>query len=299
MKKYMNPILLPIFIDSCSAATSAQINTGSVKECLEGLTTKLYLALKFQRFDTLDDLKDQAKWNAAILIKDIVPLFDVYEVASDNTEATKYETGNFVYTTKKEIKKLVAESYLSICSHRALKSYENSDYTQVYEVTENKEILAVWDDDGIKVKGQDLSNFDVHIRERPTNDKPAFSMITATFRDFEEFEEKGIIVKPTWDPNMLNGIFELQLKILTASATEITFQALSSCGNNYYNELSDTDMKLLDAAGVVQAITTMTNANNVYTIEGAALVTGTLATDGVATIDSNNVESKPVVVTII
>jgi len=299
MKKYINPILLPIFIDSCSSETSAQLNTGSVKECLEGLTTKLYLALNSQRFDTVDAFKDQAIWDAAILDKSIVPLFDVYEVASDNTDAVKYETGNFVYTTKKEIKKMVAESYLSICSHRALKSYENSDYTQVYEATDKGEILGVYDDDGVRVKGQDMSDFDVHIRERPTNDKPAFSMITVTFRDFEEFENNGIVVKPSWDPNTLNGIFELQLKILTTSDTEITFSALSSCGNNYYNELSDTDMLLLDAASSPQSIVSMTNANNIYTATGVALVTGTLATDGVVTINENNVESQPAAVTIV
>lgn len=282
-KKNMKPIFLAIFIDSCSAETSAQLNTGSVKECLEGLTTKLYLGHASHRFATLDAFKDKSVWDAAIEAKEITPLYDVYEVASDNTEAAKYESGNFVYTTKKEVKKMVSESYLSLCSHRALKSYENSDYTQIYEVTEKGEVLGVWDTDGVKVKGQDISNFDVAIRERPTNDKPAFSMITVTFRDFEELEDYGIIVKPSWDPNTLNGVFELSFSIVSVSSTEIVFTATTSCGNNSYDDLSSGEIQVLDAGGTPQTVDTLTNTNGVYTAAGSSFVTGTLGTDGVIT----------------
>lgn len=276
-------IFLPVFIDSCSAETSAQLNTGTVKECLEGLTTKLYLGKAQFRFDTLDAFKDISVWETAIEAKDIVPLYDVYEVASDNTEAVKYETGNFVYTTKKEVKKMVAESYLSLCSHRAYKSFEESDYTQIFEATEKGEIMGVWDAGGVKVKGQDMSNFDVAIRERPTNDKPAYSMVTVTYRDFEEFEDYGIITKPVWDPNTLNGIFELSLSISSANATTVIFKATTSCGTDSYVSLESADMELLTAAGANQTIDTLVydEATSLYTLTGTALVSGTLGTKGV------------------
>ena len=294
MKKNISPILLAIFIDSCSTETSAQLNTGTVKECLEGLTTKLFLGHANQRFDSIDDFKDIIVWKALIETKEIVPLYNVYEVASDNTDANKYETGNFVYTTKKEIKKMTSESYLSLCSHRALKSFENSDYTLVYEVTEQGEILGVWDTDGVRVKGQDISNFDVSIRERPTNDKPAFSMTTITYRDFEELEDYGVIIKPSWDPNTLNGIFSLEIEIVSASTTELVFKVLSSCGSNYYNDLLEADLLVNDAAGDPITTTGLINASNVYTLSSAAFVTGTLQTTDVIDKGEVSVEAVPV-----
>lgn len=301
MKRNKFPLIfLPVFIDSCSAETSAQLNTGSVKECLEGLTTKLALGKAAHRFADVDELKDKTVWDAAIIAGDIVPLFNVYEVASDNTDATVYETGNFVYTTKKEIKKMTSESYLSLCSHRALKSYENSDFTQIYEFTEEGEILAVYDDDNVRVKGQDMTNFDVAIRERPTNDKPAFSMTTITYRDFEEFEDKGIITKPTWDPNTLNGIFALTFQVLTMSATEITLKAKISCGSDTYDLLTVTEFKfvVIEDAGAPQTIDTVTNADGIYTLGGAAFVSGILSTDGVVTVGDYNLEAAGVAITI-
>lgn len=298
MKKIFPMILLPVFIDSCSEETSAQLHTGSVKECLEGLTTKLALAKAAHRFDTVEDLKDKAKWDEAIIAEDIVPLFNVYEVASDNTEATIYETGNFVYTTKKEVKKMTSEAYLSVCSHRALKSYENSDYIQVYEFTEKGEILAVYDDDGVRVKGQDMSDFDVAIRERPTNDKPAYSMTTITYRDFEEFEDKGIITKPTWDPNTLNGVFALTFMVISQNATTIVVEARISCGTDTYDLLTETEFALVDAAGSPQTIDTVVNADGQYTLSGSAFETGMLSTGGIVTVGEYNLEAAPVAITI-
>jgi len=291
-------IFLPVFIDSCSTEISAQLNTGSISECLEGLTTKLYIAKSTQRFATLTLFKTKATWDAAIEAKDIVPLYNTYEVASANTEATKYESGNFVYTTKKEIKKMTSESYLSICSHRALKSFENSDYTQIYEVTEKGEILGVWDVDGVQVKGQDITNFDVAIRERPVNDKPPFTMCTITFRDFEEFEDYGIIVKPTWDPNVLNGVFEIQLQLTSASSTEVIFTALSACGASYYLDLLTADMVLADSGGASQTVV-VSLLGNVYTATGTGLTTGTLATDGVIDKAGTLVEATAIPVIIV
>lgn len=299
MKNIKNFLLLPIFIESCSTETAGNINTGSLKECLEGVTSKLFLAQAGFSFATLADFKDITKWKEAIANRNILPLFDVFEVASANTEATKYETGSFVYTTKKEVKKMVAESYLSPCSHAELKKVENSTYTQVFEVTERGEILGVYATGGVKVKGQDVSNFDVSIRERPTNDKPAYSMITVTYRDFEEFEDSGIVVKPTWDPNSLNGIFGLHLKVISANATAITFTANAGCGSNLYNGLVLADMSLEDASGADQSPSSLTNTDGIYTLSGTAFESGTLSTDGTVTDGDLTYEAPDVPVVIV
>ncbi|RLA04535.1 MAG: hypothetical protein DRQ45_00605 [Gammaproteobacteria bacterium] len=295
--KIINPILLPVFIDSCSSATQSQLNTGAGTECLEGVTTRLALAKTLHRFTDLDDFKLQATWDTAIESKDIVPLYGVYEVASANVEAVKYESGNFSAVTKNEIKKMTSESYLSICSHKALKSYENSGYTQVYEITENGEILGVYDSDGIQVKGQDITEFEVAIRERAVNDKVPYSMVTITFRDFNEFEDNGIIIKPSWDANVLNGIFEVSLEIVSASATEIVVSATLGCGSEPAVSL---ELAYWDLA-TTQTIDSSTYdaLTEHYTLGGVALVSGTLSSGGVKDVGDYKGESAGVAVTVV
>jgi len=294
--KIIAPIFLPIFIDSCSTATAGQLATGSAKECLEGVTTRLVLAKTSFRFTDLNDFKDTASWEAAIVSKDLVPLFGVYEVTSADTEAVKYESGNFSAVTKKEIKKVTTESYLSICSHRALKSYENSGYTQVFEVTENGEILGVYDADGVQVKGQDITEFEVAIRQRATNDKVPYSMVTITFRDFDEFEDNGIVAKPSWDANSINGIFGLTLEIQgTPSSTEIQVKAFVGCGAELYEDLVLGDW--LFSGGTIDG-STYSSVTGIYTLTGTGLVSGNLGTNGVVTTGTVNVEAINTAVTI-
>jgi hypothetical protein len=289
-------IFLPVFVDSCSSSTAGQLNTGSVSECLEGVTTRLALAKPNFRFTDLADFKTLSSWETAIQNKDLVPLFGVYEVASADTEAIKFETGNFSAVTKKEIKKMTSESYLSLCSHKALKSYENSGYTQVFEITENGEILGVYDPDGVRVKGQDITEFEVAIRQRAVNDKVPYSMVTITFRDFDEFEDNGIIAKPTWDANAVNGIFGLTLTVSgTPTSTEIVVSATSGCGSESYEDLVVADWSY--TGGTIDG-STYNATTGLYTLTGTGLTSGTLGTNGVITSGEVLVEAIPVAVTI-
>ena len=289
-------IFLPVFVDSCSSSTAGQLNTGSVSECLEGVTTKLVLAKSAFRFTDIADFKTMASWTTAITNKDIVPLFGVYEVASADTEAIKFETGNFSAVTKKEIKKMTSESYLSLCSHRALKSYENSGYTQVFEITENGEVLGVYDPDGVRVKGQDITEFEVAIRQRATNDKVPYSMVTITFRDFDEFENNGIIAKPTWDANAVNGIFGITLEVQgTPSSTEIIVKATSGCGQTPYEDIVLADWTF--GGGTIDS-SAYSATTGFYTLGGTGLTSGDLNLDGVIAHGDVLVEGTAVTVTI-
>ncbi len=290
-----------MYVGICTEATTNLLNTGASSQCLEAITQKLVVAKSAFRFNTLADFQDKANWDAAIQSKDIVPLYEVYEVVDNNTEATFYETGNFKRQTSKEVKKMTCEAYLSICSHRALKSFEGSDYTQVFEITENGEVIAVYDDDGQKVKGQDITDFDVSIRSRPTADKPANTVINVTYRDFNEVEEKGIIDKFAWDVLAINGIFSLTLMLVgNPSDTQVQFKALMSCGVNTYSGLVSADMVFpKDSDDSAQALTlSAPDTSGVYTATGVGLESGKLSTNGVRDKSTQFVESDVLSVTI-
>ena len=289
-------ILLPILIESCASSSGGHLNTGSSSECLEGVTNKLVLAKSTFRFTDVDDFKNQTSWQTAIQNKDIVPLFSVYEVAEDNTEATKYESGSYSVVTEKEVKKMTCESYLSICSHKALKSYQSGDYTQVFEITTKGEVLGVYDNDGVKVKGQDISEFDVAIRSRPTNDKPGYSMQTITYRDFEEFEDNGIIIKEAWDIQALQGVFGLQLAVSgSPTSSEIIVSCTTGCGSTPFDGMTVSDWTF---TGGTISTSTYSATTGLYTLTGTGLASGNLSTGGVITIDAWLYESNVLAVTI-
>lgn len=285
-------ILLPIIVDICSDATSEVLNTGIDSHCLESITTKLVLAKDGFVFDTKDDFKNKVKWDEAILAKNLAPLYDVYELQSADEEATFFTSGSYKRQTKKAVKVLTCESYCSLYAHKVLKSYEDSSYNHVFEITENGEVIGVFNELG-KIKGQDLTSFIVGIRTRPTPDKPPYSPITVTYRDYDELENNGYITSVGFDPNTLDGVFSLVLMQTAIAAQQIQFKALYAGGSKTYGGLLQANMKLTDDNNNNLAIDDMSyNAQTgVYTLDSAALADGYLSTNGVVTIGGLMFES--------
>ena len=90
----------------CTQDGTQTKNTGhSGIECLEGVLKRPMVARTAFRFPTLADFKDKAKWNLAIANKDIVPLYDIYNVASANVAQKKFESGTFSVVQKMQSKK--------------------------------------------------------------------------------------------------------------------------------------------------------------------------------------------------
>ena len=260
-----------VVLENCGSENNNHYNTGAKKQCLEGVTEKHYVAKNGFKFATVADLKDKAKWIEAIQAKDIVPLYEAYELAPENTEATFYETGNFKYETAPAVKKVSFESYLGLCSHRAIKSYnESSVYTQVFEFTNKGEIIGVVTDDG-GIKGQELSSLNVGIRNVATKDKPAFTKVSLTYKDYNEFENNPAIIKPGFGYLELEGIYDVELTLVSASATQIKFKARVGCsgGDSFVKSLISTDVILLNASGAAHTHTFVSaDENGVMTLTG-------------------------------
>lgn len=267
------PILLPIFVDSCSGSVGGQIVTGSSKECLEGVTTKLVLAKADFTFATLADFKDTAKWTLAITAKTLIPLFDVYEVVDDNVEAVKYTSGSYSRVTEKEVKKMSCESYLGLGSTKALKTYQLLSHPLIFEITDAGEAIGIYHSDGVQIKGQTMSEFDVSIRSRPTNEKPAFVKQMVVFKDFEELETNGVIIKQAWDIQALQGIFLLNLEIQgTPTSSEIKVKAFINYGEDTFDLVPFADWTYSGGS-----ITGSSVAGGIYTLVGTGLTAGNLS----------------------
>ena len=272
-----------VIMQLCKKGKKKTRNTGADEQKLEGVLERPAVAKKGFRFASLEDFKSKEIWDAAIMNKDIVPLFDAFEVAPENTEATKFESGKFSYETSPAVKKTGFECYLSLCSHRALKSYNNSEYTQVFEFTADGAVFGVDAGEG-KIKGQDLSNLNVGIRTIATKDKPANTKVVFTYRDYNEFEDNPVGVLPDFDVADLNGIFDVQIFQVSASATSIKFRVNAGCCDGEVPTLTNADIILKDAAGVVKTFSFVpyNAADDVYEITGTGFLNGyTLSLNGV------------------
>lgn len=276
-----------VILENCGSENNNHYNTGAKKQCLEGVTEKHYVAKNGFKFATLADFKNKAKWLLAIKAKDIVPLYEAYELAPENTEATFYETGNFKYETAPAVKKVSFESYLGLCSHRAVVSYnESSVYTQVFEFTNKGEIIGVVTDDG-GIKGQELSSLNVGIRNVATKDKPAFTKVSVVYKDYKEFENNPAVIKPGFGHLELEGIYDVELTLVSASATSIKFTAGVGCsgGDAFIKTLVNANIKVLNASGAAYTHAFVTaDSQGIMEITGVAFANNfTIDLDGVVT----------------
>jgi len=277
----------------CTSATGV-LGSKTGQECLESVTTKFILTKGDFKFNSVADFGNKAKYDEAILAGEIAPLADVYEFANANTEASFYESLNFKKETAKAVKVYNAEAYLSLCSHSILKSYENSDFVRVFEVTQDGFIIGVLQADG-SVRGQLMKSFDVGIRNSATKDKVPFTPIVVTFADYEELEDNPVIVDPDFNPNMdLGGIQEVRLNIDSATATKIVINPTTYCGGQFISGLTDTNLEFLKADGSVQTIASVTEDSTAETItlSGTSFVAGEVRIKGLVDVNGLTVKSK-------
>ena len=277
-------IVLLIINELCGEENSAPRNTGNNgNECLEGVLQLQFAARSGFSFPTLADFKSREAWLDAIEAKDIVPLYTARAVANANTDPTLYTTGDFEYQTSPGAEITTYECYLGFCSHSALYSYVNSDYTHVFELNTDGSILGINTATGA-IKGRD-AKITVGIRQRPVLDKPATTPVRVNYKDYKDVINNAVLIKTTWGAD-LRGIFDVNLTQVSATSTSIRFKAITDCGNRPLTTLTASDIIVRNAAGVVQTVTFVpADANGEYRVTGTTIVDGwTIEVDGVVVI---------------
>jgi hypothetical protein len=282
----------------CGGDAKGYVGTGAFGQCLEAVTVLMILSKNTFKFDTIADFKDKAKWEEGILSGELVPLFELYELASANTEEVFYESRNFKKRTQKAAKVTTAEMYLDVCSQAAIRAYHNSEYNRIFEVTEDGDIIGVYDTDGIKIKGQLVKDFNVGIRQVATTEKPPTTQVTITYGDYEELEHNAVIVAPNFDPvDDLNGVFNIMFtQVGAGSATSIVVDATMGCAGDAL-KLAATDLKLYLPDGTAQTATAVesTTQPGRYTFTGTGLVTGLVGVDSIKKIGDILITGKGIV----
>lgn len=269
----------------CKNKKKAKKNTGAKEQCLEGLTIKTAVHVPGFYFESIADAKDKAKWDAAVALKKVIPLYEVEELASGNTEDTVFEGRRNQFITSEGKKISSYNSFLSLCSHSALKSYHKSELG-LFEFTEDGAIKGVINDDGT-VKGQSIV-MNVGKRIDPLADRPASTGVTLNYKDFNEFEDDGAIFRPEgWGADDIYGIFDITLNQVSATSSEIRFTATSGCagGDEEITSFLAAAFVLKDATGGTETVSFVpADEEGVYTLTGTGFANDfTLALNGVVT----------------
>jgi len=269
----------------CKNKKKAKKNTGAKEQCLEGLTIKTAVHIPGFKFDSIADAKDKAKWDTAIAAKQIIPLYEVEELASANTEDTVFEGRRNQYITSSGKKVSTYNSFLSLCSHSALKTYHKSELG-LFEFTEDGAIKGVINDDGT-VKGQSIV-MNVGKRIDPTADRPASTQVTLNYKDYNEFEDDGAIFRPEgWGADDIYGIFDVTINQISASATEIEFTATDGCsgGDEELTAFLAANIVVKDTTGATETVSFVpANSEGVYKVTGTGFTNGfTVGLNGVVT----------------
>lgn len=266
-------------IVECAQEDAQTRNTGASGQCLEGPVIKHVLSPIGQEFATAAAAKIEANWKTGIAAKELIPLFELEELAVADTEDTYFE-GNSKYKTANGKKIRTFNLMLGVCSHAAVASY-NGKQMRVYEFTDDSKLKAVTPD-GTKVRGQ-LVTIEVGKRVDATKEKPAFTPVTLTYADYKEFESNPVILIPSWSHINLVGIFDVTVAQVSATASLVKFTVDAGCSGDPVTSLEDADITYTTALGVPVTHTFVAaDANGVYSLTGTGFVSGNLLTlDGV------------------
>lgn len=286
---------MSVINEVCGNEATVQKNMGGKKQCLEAPVKTFYLAKDEFAFTDLADAKTEASWDTAIAAKNIVPLPNIEGLELANTDAV-IKNGRYQdYELKEGVPGVAYRLDLSICSYDALKSYKNSGYTRVFEVTNAEEFTCDVLADG-SVKGRKYTSMIIGLRNQATDDDVPFVNVNLKFQ-----EDVYDILKAPFEASDKEGIFDVILEVQgTPNATTLIVKATLGCTGSLVTTLETADWLFTEAGGDEETISgaSYDADTGFYTLTATAFVTGTIATDGVVTKANINYEAAPVAVTI-
>lgn len=276
-----------------NTTTAAPKNTGGKKQCLEGPVRTYALARENFSFANVAAAKSKAAWDTAKAAKDVVIFWDVESIEANNTDA-EIQNGRYEdYKLKAAVKGVDYRHNISVCSQEALESYEDSEYTRIFRITDDDEITCEVQSDGT-VKGEPLANMIVGQRNDPTTDDVAFSVTTFKFRSYSQS-----ILRSDFQMANYEGIYDVELTETTSSATSIKFTAALPCTGSSLLTMVSANIALYESDGVTPKAFTFVAAdsNGEYELTGTGFANGMiLKLDGVITLSETMYETPEDVV---
>lgn len=247
-------------ISEIGGATTTPSNLGGKKQQLEAPVKTLVFAKDTFSFANLTALKTEATWDSGIQAKDLKPLADIEGIELANQEANIKEGRYRNYELKEGVRAVNYRVDASILTYEALKSLQDSEYTRVFEITEDEQVICDVQSDGT-IKGQKLSSFIVGLRNSATDEDVPHVMLNLKFES-----DTFSITSPGFDVSEKEGIFDVDIEQVSASATEIKFKVKDRFSGSYVTNLTTGDFVTTDGTSAQSPSFTAADSDGVYTL---------------------------------
>lgn len=221
--------------------------------CAKSLGSDIKFFLSDPSFTGTDaQLKTKAYWDAAILAKTVIPFPEVKEIEPQNVEAAYYETpSGDSYKMKNEKRKTMYKFVENIVTHSGMKSYSDQGWN-IWFYTKNGYLRGhtkgVDSYEGLKV-----SNFYVNAQETPTFDAVEQTPVIMEHDNVDDWDMEFYVGQPDFNMLDLEGIYQTELKVLSATQATGTLTvnvSLSVSGSNTaLSGVLPASFSLIDAAG--------------------------------------------------
>jgi hypothetical protein len=231
-------------------------------------------------FDTFADFATEAEWTDGVKAGNIFPLPGIVEVEDQSEESQYYEAPSGQRIPRRLGKYRHIYRYnLPFEVHKALQSFRSAN-VRVFIVDDAGNISG-YSPDGTKVKGFSLSNLNPEKMTSAGQDNtPAWSPIVVDQQDAKQWNELGVFINPAWDAASLLALTDVELSVVSASATEIVIKVAYNAGLS-----ADGSVSFVGVAGILEADFSFTttsptsmvdNGNGTYTFTGTSMASGSV-----------------------
>ena len=129
---------------------------------------------------------------------------------------------------------------------------------------------------------------------------PPSVLVTVNYKDFNEFEDHGVILYPDFSADDLFGIFDAHLHQVAATSTQLTVKVTTGCagGDAPVTGLVLANFIVKNASGQVQTVTFAEGEKGEYVLTGENFANGfTVALNGVVSVEDMAYENvEPLVI---
>jgi hypothetical protein len=184
-----------------------------------------------------------------------------------------------------------------LCTHRAMGTHNGGNQRVIFYDIENQ-LFGMDNTDG-DFMGFNVSLLNVEKLMISDGSTATRTPIYIILKNSKQVDKTGALMQADY-VDELQPLTDVELTIVgVATATEIKATVKTDCDETAILGLVMADFIKKSAAGVVEAITSVTEVNGVYTLVGTAFTTGTLQTETPDQLSLEGYESTPVTVTIV
>lgn len=233
-------------------------------------------------FATMADFATEATMKTGIKAGKVFPLHEIVEYEDQSEDSKYYESPSGVRVPRGLGKyRYVYLFNKGLEVHKALQTFRNANLRMF--IVDDAGNICGYSPDGIKVRGFTVGMFNPEkMRTAMQDNTPAFTPIVVDLLDSKEWNEKGVFVNPGWVPTSLEPVTDVEISVITKTATLIVLKVA------YFNGLnSDGSDNLIGVSGIVQgdfvftttaptAAAMVDNGDGTYNFPGVGMVSGSV-----------------------